>query len=183
MSAANRRASPSATPRRTSRRTVSYRMLIRRQYRASTTAGATRGAGRTDRLPRLWESEVDAARGGVGPAARHDFSAGVEVDALRPVDVAVTEQRLVPAAEGVVGDGNRDRHVDPHHAGLYVELELTGDAAVAGEDRRPVSVRIVVDQLQRLVVGADAHDPEHRPEDLVAIGVHLGRDVIHQRDA
>src|SRR6478752_5987932 len=116
MSAARTRASPSATPRRKSRRTISYRMLIRRKYRASTEAGAVRGAGRTKSLSRLWESEVDAARRGVGPAAGDDLAAGVEVDAFRPVDVAVTEQGLVPAAERVVGDGDGDGDVDSDHA-------------------------------------------------------------------
>src|SRR6476659_10103028 len=123
MSAASTRASPSATPRRKSSRTISYRMLIRRQYRASTKAGAVRGAGRTYRLSRLRESEVDAARRGVGPAARDDLAAGVEMDAFRPVDVAVTEQGLVPAAERVVGDRDRNRDVDSDHAGLDVELK------------------------------------------------------------
>ena len=43
-------------------------------------------------LPCLWEAEVDLARGGVGPAARDDLAAGVEVDAFGAVDVAVTEE-------------------------------------------------------------------------------------------
>ena len=36
---------------------------------------------------------------------------------------------------------------------------------------------------QRLVVGADAHDAQHRAEDLVPVGVHLRRDLVEQRDA
>ena len=61
----------------------------------------------------------------------------------------------------------------PDHPGLHVELELAGDAAVAREDRRPVAVRVLVHQLHRVVVGRDARDAEHRPEDLVLVDVHL----------
>src|SRR4051812_19848792 len=64
----------------------------------------------------LREPEVDRAGGGVGPAARDDLAAGVEVDPLRPVHVRVAEQARLPAAEAVVAHRHRDRHVDAHHA-------------------------------------------------------------------
>jgi hypothetical protein len=64
-----------------------------------------------------------------------------------------------------------------------VELELPRDAAVAREDRDAVAVRVVVHELERLVVGRHAHDRRARAEDLVAVGVHLGRHVVEQRDA
>ena len=71
----------------------------------------------------------------------------------------------------------------PDHPGLHVELELARGAAVAGEERDAVAVRVVVDEPDRVVVRVGAHDREHRPEDLVAVGVHLGRHVVEQRDA
>src|ERR671923_237865 len=40
---------------------------------------------------------------GVRPAAGDRLGAGVEADALRPVDVGVAEQRVLPAAEGIEG--------------------------------------------------------------------------------
>ena len=97
-------------------------------------------------LARLREAQVDLRGGRVGPARRDDLRAGVEVDPLRPVDVPVAEERGLPAAEAVVGDGHRDRDVDPDHAGLHLELELAGDTAVAREDRGPVAVRVLVDE-------------------------------------
>src|SRR5215207_2245192 len=95
-------------------------------------------------LPRPREAEVDLRRPGVGPARGHDLGPGVELDPLRAVHVDVAEQRALPAAEAVVGDRDRDGDVDPDHPRLDLELELTGRAAVAGEDRGPVAVRVVV---------------------------------------
>src|SRR5262245_61660608 len=64
-------------------------------------------------LARLREAQVDLARLRVRPAARDRLRPGVEVDPLGAVDVAVAEERVLPAAEGVVRDRHRDRNVDP----------------------------------------------------------------------
>ena len=142
------------------------------------------------RLDRCGPCEISASAGsprstfdvaGSGQREVTTFAARVEVDPLGPVDVPVAEERALPAAERVVGDRHRDRHVDADHARLDVELELAGDAAVAREDRRAVAVRVLVDEPDRLVVGVDARDAEHRAEDLVAVVVHLRRDVVDQR--
>src|SRR4029079_15435073 len=77
------------------------------------------------RLPGFGEAEVDRGLGGVGPAAGHDLAARVEVDALGAVHVRVAEQARLPAAEAVVADRHRDRHVDADHPDLDVVLELT----------------------------------------------------------
>src|SRR5690242_1182550 len=108
----------------------------------------TRGRGQTpasgarlEGLPRLREAEVDPGGGRIRPARRDHLAAGVEVDPFRPVDVRVAEERVFPAAERVVRHRHRDRNVDPDHAGLHLELELTRDPAVPREDRRAVPVR------------------------------------------
>src|SRR2546425_12372407 len=77
--------------------------------------------------PRLREAEVDLRRGRIRPARRDDLAARVEVDPLRPVDVAVAEERRLPPPERVGRDPHPDRHVDADHARLHVELELAGD--------------------------------------------------------
>src|SRR4029079_556981 len=109
---------------------------------------------------RLWEAQVDARAVRIGPPGGDDLAARIEVDPFRPVDVRVAEEARLPAAERVVGDRDRDRHVDPDHARLDLELEPSRGAAVAGEDGRPVSVRVLVHELHRLVVGADARDAQ-----------------------
>ena len=84
--------------------------------------------------------EVDAAvRGGVEPAAGDGLLAGEEVEPVDAVGLGVAEERVLPAAEGVVGDGNGDGHVDADHADLHLVLEAAGGAAVVGEDRGAVA--------------------------------------------
>src|SRR5438874_417313 len=71
-----------------------------------------RGRLEVVRSARLRESEIDLRRRGIGPAGRYHLAARVEADPLGPVDVRVPEERRLPPAERVVGDGNRDRDVD-----------------------------------------------------------------------
>src|ERR1700759_1871192 len=62
----------------------------------------------TSRSAGLGEAQVDLRGGGIAPARGDDLRAGVEVYPLGPVDVPVAEERGLPAAEAVVGDGHRD---------------------------------------------------------------------------
>src|SRR5690606_14963815 len=76
------------------------------------TEGRTDG-GTDGRSVAAREAQVHAGRGvgRVGPAGGDDLAAGVEVRAVVAVDVVVAEEGVLPAAEGVVADGDRDRHV------------------------------------------------------------------------
>ena len=47
----------------------------------------------------------------------------------------------------------------------------------------PLPYGLSLIELERLVVRVDPDDRQHRAEDLVAVAVHLGRDVVDQRDA
>src|SRR5690625_2734901 len=51
-----------------------------------------------------------------GPAGGDGLLAGVEADALGAVGVVLAEQRVLPAAEGVVAHRRGDRDVDADHA-------------------------------------------------------------------
>jgi hypothetical protein len=55
----------------------------------------------------------------------------------------VAEDRGLPAAEGVIGDRHRDRHVDADHADLDVVGEGARGVAVAGEEGRAIAVGVV----------------------------------------
>ena len=103
--------------------------------------------------------------------------------AVHAVGVGVAEQRGFPAAEAVVGHRYRDGDIDADHAHFDLVLEAPCSAAVVGEDRGAVAVGVVVDQIQGLVVGLDAHHRQHRAEDLVGVDAHLGGDVVDQRRA
>ena len=117
----------------------------------------------------------------VGPASGHDLGAGVERHALGAVDVMIAEQRVLPAAEAVEGHRHGDRHVDADHADLDAALELAGCLAGVGEDRGPVGVGVGVDERDRIVERRNPHHAQQRPEDLVAVDLHVGGDVVEQR--
>src|SRR5919109_890716 len=88
-------------------------------------------AGAYSRLSGLRGAQGDGARGRIGPARGNDLACRVELNALGSVGVEVAEERALPAAEGVPGNRHRDRHVDPDHADVDVELELARGPAVA----------------------------------------------------
>src|SRR3954471_791958 len=66
------------------------------------------------------------------PARGDGLGLGVEPDRVRAVLVEVAEAGALPAAEGVVGDRHRDRHVDADHADIDLRCEVARRVAVAG---------------------------------------------------
>src|SRR5438128_10498944 len=66
------------------------------------------------------------------PARGDGLGLGVEADRIRAVLVEVAETRLLPAAEGVVCNRHRDRHVDADHADVDAGREIARGIAVAG---------------------------------------------------
>src|SRR5919112_2518429 len=76
----------------------------------------------------------------VGPALGDLLELGPEADALRAVLVDIAEARTLPAAERVVGDRDRDRHVDSDHPDVDPRRELARRVAVTGEDGDPVAI-------------------------------------------
>ncbi len=71
---------------------------------------------------------------------------------FRPKLVQVAEAGLFPAAEGVIGERHRDRHVDAHHARIYAGGEIASRVAIAGEDRGAVAVFVIARERQGLFV-------------------------------
>jgi hypothetical protein len=63
---------------------------------------------------------------------------------------------------------------------IWMRLEIARDVAVAGEDRDPVAVFVVVDELGRMIEIGAAHAREHRPEDLLPVDPHLRLDLVEQ---
>src|SRR5690606_32197993 len=93
------------------------------------------------------------------------------------------EQRALPAAEAVIGDRHGQRNVDANHAHLDLLAEKPRRLAIAGEDAGAVAVLMGVDQLDGRLQAADAHDAQHRPEDLLPVDAHVRRDLIEQAAA
>src|SRR5208282_3814173 len=154
-----------------------------------------------DRMTRAWEREytppspfcpssvhgrnrearpiLDARR----PAGGHGLGAGVEADRIRPMLVEIAEPRALPAAESIVGDRHRDRHVDADHADLDLAGEVARRVAVAGEYGDAVAVFVVVAQSQSLAVIMGADDRQNRAEDLFLVDPHVLRHMIEETPA
>src|ERR1700738_3906727 len=79
---------------------------------------------------------LDAGR----PPRRDGLDLGVELDRGRAVLVEVAEAGALPAAEGVVGHRDRDRHVDTDHADLHPGDKVARGVAIPGEDGHAVAV-------------------------------------------
>src|SRR6267154_3815948 len=82
---------------------------------------------------------LDAGR----PARGDGLGLGVEADRIRTMLVEIAEAGLLPAAERIIGDRHRDRHVDADHADIDAGSKIARGIAVAGEDRNPVAVVVI----------------------------------------
>src|SRR4249920_1008890 len=69
------------------------------------------------------EGELRAGADAGRPACGHGLELGVEAHAFHAVDAVIAEDRGLPAAEAVIGHGDRDRHVDADHADLHAAGE------------------------------------------------------------
>src|SRR5579883_2074582 len=134
-------------------------------------------------LPPRRDRELRAFLDARGPARGHRLGLGVEADRIRAVLVEVAEARLLPAAEGVIGDRHWDRHVDADHADIDLGGKIARGVAVAGEDRDTIAVVMIRRQRQRLLVIMRANDRQHRAEDLLLVDAHVLGDVIEQAAA
>ena len=150
-----------------------------REDGARPAAGRARGSRSFHRRDR----EARTFLGARGPAGGDGLGLGVEAEGVGAVLVEVAEGRELPAAEGVVGERHRDRHVDADHADIDAGGEIAGGVAVAGEDRRAVAVGVRHGELERLFVGFGAHGGEDGAEDLFAVDVHVGGDVVEEAGA
>src|SRR6266849_5406719 len=92
--------------------------------------------------------------------------------------VAGADAALLPAAHRHLGDRVVDHHVvHAHRARLYAAGDARAARQVPGPHAGVEAVARVVGQADRLLLVADAHDRDHRPEGLVAHDVHLVVDV------
>src|SRR6266567_9159535 len=102
------------------------RTAIWSSLRANCIASAlvmTRSVHRRDRELRAF---LDAG----GPARGDRLGLGVEADRIRAVLVEIAETGLLPAAERIVRDRHRDRHVDADHADIDLGREIARGVAI-----------------------------------------------------
>src|SRR4029079_1875784 len=97
--------------------------------------------------------------------------------------VEIAESRAFPAAEGVIGERYRDRHVDADHADLNARREIARRIAVTSIDRDAIAIFVVIGKREALFIGFGAHHREHRTEDLFLVDAHVLGYVVEQRAA
>src|ERR1700730_13931368 len=139
-------------------------------------AGATRSAHRRHHV---FGAGADAG----GPARGHCFEAGVEAHALGAVHRHVAEQGTLPDAKAVERNRHRDRHGVADYADLDAVRKFARGVAVAGEDRHPVAVFVVVDELGRGIEIGAAHNREHRPADVFLVDHDIRLDLVKEAAA
>ncbi len=83
----------------------------------------------------------------------------------------------------MIGDRDRDRHVDPDHADIDAGSEFARRVAIAGEDCDAVAILVLAGEGEGLFKVLGAHDLQHGAEDLVVIAGHVRGDPVEQRRA
>ena len=81
----------------------------------------------------------------------------------------------------MIGNRNRDRHIDANHADIDIAGEITRRIAVTRENGCAIAIFVVDHQLARLLVAFRAQNRENRTKNLVTIDRHVGRHMIKQR--
>src|SRR5262249_34559740 len=117
------------------------------------------------------EARVGSQRS-LRPTLRHRLRAGIEAYTVHTVLVQVPESRALPAAESVIRDRHRNRHVDTDHSHLDSGSKPPGEVAAAREDRNSVSTRMHRGMAHSFFEGLCAEDLQHRAEDLILVALH-----------
>src|SRR5450432_2743883 len=104
-----------------------------------------------------------------GPARGDGLGLGIEADRIRAVLVEIAEAGFLPAAERVIGDRHRNRHVDADHADIDLGGEIARGIAVAGEDRNAIAVIVVGGKRQRLVFDVYGDHREYGSKNLFLV--------------
>src|SRR3546814_4573156 len=116
----------------------------------------------------------------VGPARGSCLDLGPERTAFHPGLFGVAERRPLPPAEAVIGDGNRDRHVDADHADIDPRREFARGVAVAREDRDTIAILMLRRQFERGFEIGRTDDLEDGAEDFFLVTFHVGGDMVEQ---
>src|SRR6185369_6235616 len=85
-----------------------------------------------------------------------------------------------PAAEAVIADRHRDRHVDADHSDIDPRRELARRMAIAGEDRYAVAIVVLGRKADRLFEILRADHLEDGPENLVLVALHVRRHAVEE---
>src|SRR5579884_444809 len=86
---------------------------------------------------------IFAGDAAVGPTLSNDLGLRPEPKPFLTILPNVAEARTFPAAETVVRDRHRYRHVHADHSNIHSRGEFARGMAVAGEDRDAISIFVL----------------------------------------
>mmetsp|Transcript_21036 Transcript_21036/g.49367 ORF Transcript_21036/g.49367 Transcript_21036/m.49367 type:complete len:232 (-) Transcript_21036:926-1621(-) len=108
----------------------------------------------------------------VTPGRGHSLQLREEVDARLPVEVQVSQDRLLVPREGEHRQRNRDRDVDTNLSRFNLVGEFPCSRPAACEDGGAVAVRVRVHEVDGFLEGVGLHTAEHWAKDLVLVDLH-----------
>src|SRR5215216_2819344 len=112
------------------------------------------------------------------PPLYDDLPLSVELHAVAPGGVQVTEEGVLPAGEREVSNGSGDAYVHPNHAAFHLSTELPRRSSIPREDASRVAVAGFVYGLYSLVEVLHALDGQDGAKDLLLGYLHLGGNVV-----
>src|SRR5690606_4275695 len=116
----------------------------------------------------------------VRPALGDDLVLGPETHPFLTILADVAEARALPAAEAVIADRHRNRHIDAAHAYIHPRREFAGGVAVASEDGDAIAIFVLGRQAQRLLEIARPDHLQDGAEDFLLVGLVVRLDVIEE---
>src|SRR3954470_17224963 len=126
------------------------------------------------------DERIFARRAAVRPALGDLLVLGPEADAFGAVLVDVAEAAPLPAAERVVGDGDRDRHVYADHADIDPGGELARGVAVAREDGDAVAIFVLAGKSDCFLEAVGADHLQDGAENLLLVRAEARLHVVEE---
>src|SRR5690606_22480123 len=117
----------------------------------------------------LWIASTVSAE----PTGSHHLFSGVKLHGIFAVGVEVPIEGLLPPAEGIIGAGNGNPHIDAQHPRLNFFSKLAGRPAAFRIENRRVSITGTVNDPDRFLQIRYPDHAENRSEQLLLGHRHL----------
>src|SRR5712671_6252915 len=141
------------------------------------------GPKRALRLLHSGNDEFRALPGAGRPTRCDRLGLGIETDRVRPVLIEIAEARTFPAAEGVIGERNRDGKIHADHPDFHPAGKIAGGVAIAGKDRDAVAVFMFGREPYGFFIILGAHHRKYGTEYLFFVDAHIRRYLVEQAAA
>ena len=100
------------------------------------------------------------------PALDHYLLLGEELNRISSLTMHVTEEAILPTAEGEEGHWSGDANINADVAGIGLIAKASGDGAITGKQASHISVLALVHQVNSLIDVINMHHPQDRAKNL-----------------